>query len=342
MSRQIVIGDVHFGKYANSVTWLESQIDYFHKDIFYVINKEIENGLDYVIFLGDIFDIRYSTNTQIGIEIKKLFREILNKFPSIKIYCIAGNHDFYSPSEELKEYNSYDLIFGTEFVDYYKNRIRFIIDEPIMIGKSLFAPWYTTEDQDYFDELLDKNKPTVVYCHTDCLKFNELLIDTIRRNNITIFSGHIHTPNTQGRMHTLGAALPLDFNDVNQDRYIYVCENERIIYKHINHTTLQFKRYYNEQIFSLNEESFDNAKVELCISSKNINLPRYIEQLQQLKVQYGTTHKFAIREIDNDEEVFENNELKIVTNINNYIEENVPEHLHDKYELIKDRIKNNN
>ena len=118
--RELVIGDLHFGIKTNSTTWLEQQIDFFKNQIIPASRKRI----DRIIFLGDVFDIRYAINQQVGIEVKKLVRQLAKEF-SGEIIFIAGNHDFYSPLEEFIEYNAYQLIFGDEFIKCYPN-VKFI------------------------------------------------------------------------------------------------------------------------------------------------------------------------------------------------------------------------
>ena len=98
--RTLVVGDLHIGIKNNSLTWLESQLEFFDKQIFETIqNKEIKR----VIFLGDIYDIRYSVNQQIGIELQKKVRQMLTQFPDVHFFMIAGNHDYYSPLEEFAD-----------------------------------------------------------------------------------------------------------------------------------------------------------------------------------------------------------------------------------------------
>ena len=88
--RTLVVGDLHIGIKNNSLTWLESQLEFFDKQIFETIqNKEIKR----VIFLGDIYDIRYSVNQQVGIELQKKVRQMLTQFPDVHFFMIAGNHD---------------------------------------------------------------------------------------------------------------------------------------------------------------------------------------------------------------------------------------------------------
>ena len=166
--RTLTIGDCHFGCKNNSLTWLESQLKFFHEQVFPVL--EIKN-IDRCILLGDVFDIRYSINQQVGMEVKKLFREMLNKFSNIEFIILAGNHDYYSPLEEFAEYNAYDLVFGEEFLEVHKN-LRLITQDPWMDKYgNLFLPWYWTENTDHFDEILYNydfsREVKAVFCHAD-------------------------------------------------------------------------------------------------------------------------------------------------------------------------------
>ena len=79
-----MIGDLHIGIKNNSLTWLESQLEFFDKQIFKTIEeKEVKR----VIFLGDVSDIRYSINQQIGIEfVPKWYLQLL-KLVYVKKKC---------------------------------------------------------------------------------------------------------------------------------------------------------------------------------------------------------------------------------------------------------------
>ena len=116
--RQLIIGDCHFGVSSNSVVWLENQLKFFNTQIIDILNNK---DIDRVVFVGDVFDIRYSVNQQIGIEVKKMFRKILDDFKDIEFFVLAGNHDYYSPLEEFHEYNAYELVFGYEFEQAHPN-----------------------------------------------------------------------------------------------------------------------------------------------------------------------------------------------------------------------------
>lgn len=338
--RELVIGDIHFGIKTNSLSWLDSQTKLFKNQIFDIIEKE---KLDRIVFLGDIFDIRYAINQQVGIEVKNIIRELCNKFQyPYEIIFVAGNHDYYSPLEEFDKYNAYELVFGPEFKKCYPN-IRFITKEPYFdsIDGTLFLPWYWTENPEHFDDLLYRYKfgteVKAVYCHADLTIWPGGRISSLK--GIPVYSGHIHYlyDDEVGNLHNLGAALPLTFGDANQDRYLYIIEDHKIVKKIKNRTTPEFIRIYNEDIFSVDSTYFDNSYMQICVSSSNINKANYIDQIKYLKTTY-TDANIRIH-------VVEDNEISPTfvaegfnTNITQYIENNVPEHLNSKYEYIKSKL----
>ena len=59
--KELLIGDCHFGTHTNKTLWLNTQIEFFENQVYPLIDK-----VDRIVFLGDLFDIRYSTNTQVG------------------------------------------------------------------------------------------------------------------------------------------------------------------------------------------------------------------------------------------------------------------------------------
>ena len=270
--RSLVIGDLHMGIKGNSISWLESQLEFFNKQIFDVLENK---NIDKVIFLGDLHDIRYSVNQQVGIELKDIIRKLLITFEDKQFIFIAGNHDYYSPLEEFASYNIYNLLFGEEFLDVHKNMM-IINNYPYLDSDgSLYLPWYYTENPDHFDELLYnydfKNEVKSIYCHADLSTWPGARIGSLK--GCPVYSGHIHFINDDelSNLHNVGAALPLTFNDVNQDRYLYIIEDHKIVDKVKNVTTPRFIRLYNEEIFDVDPNIFVNSYVQLCIASNNIN-----------------------------------------------------------------------
>lgn len=341
--RQLLIGDCHFGVKTNSVLWLNQQLTYFKTEIYNIIDTEKP---DRVVFLGDLTDVRYSIEQQIGIELKNLIREMIDKYNNTEFIMLAGNHDFFSPLEEFAQYNSYELLFGKEFLHYHPN-LRFITEEPYLADDgSLFLPWYWTENPDHFDEILYqydiKHDVNVIFCHADLSVWPGGRIASLYGK--PVYSGHIHYIYTDevANLFNLGATFPLTFNDVNQKRYVYILGDDYKIEKQFENTlTYKFVRLFNEQIFVADDDKFHNSYVQLCISTQNMNKARYIDQIKYLKLTYPDTD-IRVRQIDDEEELNTIATEGFNTNINKYIEKNIPEHLEDKYELIKEKIKENN
>lgn len=335
----LVIGDAHFGWSSNAVTWLESQLKFFKDQVF----KEIEKDsiIERIVFLGDLFDIRYSVNQQVGIEVKNLIRELADNVAKDKeIIFVAGNHDFYSPVEEHERYNAYELVFGNEFVRCHPN-IRFVVNEPYYEDGALFLPWYYTENHEKFSDILYqyKNELNTIYCHADLTQWSDARATALR--GVNVYAGHIHfiIMDDERKFYNVGACLPLNFNDVNSVRYIYKIKDGIITDKIENTTTLKFKRFFNEDIFTLSENDFSNSTVRLYIYNSNMNKANYIEKLKELRASYND----AINRIEViDENVKEELELCYFNaNVDEFIKSNIPEHLNDKYMFIKEKIEEN-
>jgi len=337
--RALVIGDLHFGIKSNSLLWLESQLKFFKDQIF----VEIENqNIDRILFLGDVHDVRYSINQQIGIELKKLFREMLDKFKDKEFIILAGNHDYYSPLEEFAEYTAYEVLFGEEFYKAHPN-LKVISKDPYLDEYgNLFLPWYWTENSYHFDEILYNydfsREVKAIYCHADLMTWPGARIGSLK--GCPVYSGHIHDIHIDelSNLYNLGAAVALTFSDVNQERYIYIIEDYKIVDKIANHTTPRFIRIYDDDIFSADEKTFDNSYVQLCISSNNINKAKYVEQIKYLKTTYIDAN-IRVHIIDGDTDINTLNVEGFQTNISKYIEQNIPEHLDKKYELITNKLK---
>lgn len=336
--RDLVIGDVHFGIKNNSVTWLEYQMKLFKNQIIPAIR---DKNIDRVIFLGDLFDIRYSVNQQVGIEVKRLITNMLNEFKDKQFVFIAGNHDYYSPLEEICDYNAYALVFGNEFVKCHQNA-KFVVKDPWLDNETLFLPWYMTENPEHFDSLLYNYKFGIevksIFCHTDLSIWPGPRITALR--GCPVYSGHIHNiiSDVENKLYNLGSACAFTYADADETKYLYVIENHEVVEKIANVTTPMFKRIWNEDIFTITEDDCKDAFIQLCISEANLNKAQYIDQIKMLKTTYVDSN-IRVKPIDDVEHKHVFSAEGFNTNISQYIEDNMPEHLNNKYELIKDRLK---
>ena len=338
--KQLLIGDCHFGTSSNSVVWLENQLKFFHTQFIDVLNSR---EVDRIVFLGDLTDIRYSINQQVGIELKNLIRELSDKYSDKEFFFIAGNHDYYSPLEEFHEYNSYELIFGKEFVQVHPN-VRIINNEPYYDNcGNLYLPWYYTENFQHFSDLLysiNVKELKNIFCHDDLVKWD--YSRTSLFSNAKVWSGHIHTARTfdNPNLIQIGSMFSFNFSDVNTIKHMYLIDDDGLVEKIENKVSPRFKRFFNDEIFNLTAEDFENSYVQICIFKTNINQLKYIERIKEIKSNYAQ-YNLRIQIIDNS--LGETLELSYFNaNIDNYINENIPDYLTNKYEIVKDKIQNKN
>lgn len=341
--KNLVIGDLHFGTKSNSAQWLDYQITFFKEQIFPVIEQ---NNFDRIIFLGDLTDIRWAIQQQVGIELKKIVRKLArlvkSQNPDAKIVFIAGNHDYFSPIYELQKYNSYEMLFGEEFTQVHDNVI-FVTTEPYLDeDDSLYLPWFFTEESELFSNVLYEYKNIkAIYCHTDLSGWDIGRMTALR--NVYVYAGHIHFEwsNKDYNLFNLGAAMAFNFNDLNQQRFIYVIEDGVIKERIENVTTPDFKRIYNEQIFNdFDEDYFKNSYVQMMINKQYINKANYIERIKELKHEFGEKYNLTIKIYDNEYEFDKMEFAPIQTNINDYIDNNVPQHLENKFNKVKEILTN--
>ena len=338
--KQLLIGDCHFGTSSNSIVWLENQLKFFHTQFIEVLDSR---EIDRIVFLGDLTDIRYSINQQVGIELKNLIRGLLNKYPNKEFFFVAGNHDYYSPLEEFHEYNSYELMFGEEFVQVHQN-IKIINNEPYYDNcGNLYLPWYYTENFQHFSDLLysiNVKELKNIFCHDDLMKWD--YSRTSLFSNAKVWSGHIHNAREfdNPNLIQIGSMFSFNFSDVNTTKHMYLIDDNGLVEKIENKVSPKFKRFFNDEIFDLTEEDFDNAYVQVCIFKTNINQLKYIERIKEIKSNYAQ-YNLRIQIIDNS--LGETLELSYFNaNIDNYINENIPDYLTNKYEIVKDKIQNKN
>lgn len=331
--KDLVIGDLHFGVKTNSTPWMTKQLAFLEQQVIPLINSH-----DRVIFLGDIFDIRYSINTQIGCEVKNIIRKMLKSFPDKDFYMIAGNHDYYSPIIDFEQLNAYELVFGEEFLECHKN-CHIVSSLPLLDNRTLMLPWYFTENDERYEQVMKEYRGQfdIIYCHTDCEHWPDA--KSKLKGDAVVYSGHIHYPfvNKEMKLYNIGAACAFTFNDVNASRYIYTIENGIITKSYENVTTQRFRRYYNEQIFSLGEKDFTNTSVQLYITPENKNKASYRERIREIKSTYVDCD-IKVVEIDDTMQGYDGETADLSTNIQEYIRQNMPSHLNDKFELLTDKI----
>jgi DNA repair exonuclease SbcCD nuclease subunit len=311
----VLLTDTHFGWKNNSITWLNSQMDFIYKQFIPYIKQLQKKDSIRVIHLGDVFDSRSTISTYVASKVVKAFEDIRNNCNEFIIVC--GNHDFYSPNSDTV--NTVKLLMN--------NLDIVIVDQEIFeCDNHTFIPWYVWENNNF--EVNGK----YVFCHAD------IVGDVIPYacNGKTIFSGHIHTPNCNKKkgLYNLGSCYSLNFADANSERGFYVIENDKINFIK-NTVSINFYRFYNDDILNKDITKLNNNDyIELYVTEYNMSKDEYIAVIKKYTEYFR--HLWIIPQIvpsNNTGESFNGYDIEAIMN------EMIPEDLMEFYNKVKHKIK---
>ena len=207
--KKLLVTDSHLG--------INKASDFYHEIVFSLF-KEISHfclkeNIRTVIHLGDFFHDRKVLNTKT----QNVAHRIAELFEDINMWLVLGNHDVYykdrlqpTTAELLKKYHTIKPI-----------------DEVTEISDNIvLCPW----------GLMPKRHEGYLMGHFEIkgFKMNSAFIcefgtdpqDFRKENNFKhIYSGHFHTPSTQGNITYLGSPYQQTFHDINSPRGYYVWED---------------------------------------------------------------------------------------------------------------------
>lgn len=328
--KTIILSDTHYGIKQNSITWMNSQIDFIYNELIpcikYLIEKE--HQLVRIIHCGDVFDSRSSINPYIAAAVRKAYTELANL---CQVYIVAGNHDFYSPNDD--SVSALDFAFnGVKNLNVIKDKIA-----PLWFGEydnvSLLVPWYEFDKKELLTQIIDEYKPKYIFCHTDLTRLSDEYKELLK--DITVFSGHIHTPQKENNLITLGSTYALTFADCNADRGFYIHTDETNELKFVKaKNIIKFWRFYNKEIFDIDVTKVNNDYIELYIDKLNLMNENYAERISFLT---SRIHNIKVVPNSDKENSVEEIEFKNY-NIQEICESNIPEELKDKFNILLSKI----
>lgn len=284
-----LISDLHFGIRANSLEWLNNQMDYF--DNFYIPYLKDNIKKDDILFiLGDIFDSRQSIditvlNSAISV-IEKLSKLLL-------VHILIGNHDCAK---------KYDTDINSIVAFKYMPNV-YIYEKPIIITNEkshiLILPWIGNRDIE--ENYVRANKYEYVFTHINIAGFkfdngkdikSAFATDFSKFKQIKrLFSGHIHKRQEIGNLIYIGSPYHTKRSDIGNTKGIYLFDPEKNSIEFIlNEFSPTFKRIMLEDILelSLNDtiKILNNNYTDIIVPDKYIhlfNLTKFIDILRDCK-----------------------------------------------------------
>lgn len=315
----VVFTDTHFGWKNNSMTWLNSQLNFIYKQFIPHIEMLHKKDAVRVIHCGDVFESRSTISTYVASKVVQAFKDIRKVCDELVIVC--GNHDFYSPNSDT--INTVKLFMSKLDI--------VIVDQQIYeTGQHAFVPWYVWQSGCF------ETQAKYIFCHAD------ILMEQIPSCCFgkTIFSGHIHTPNcnTKKELYNLGSCYSLTFADSNQYRGYYVISSGEPRF-YCNNTSIKFHRLYNDEILKCNIASLNQDDyVELYVSETNMTSEEYIAVIKKFTERF--THLWIIPQVVSSADTI--NEGFTGYNLENIVEDIIPNELLPFYDKVKAKIKSQN
>jgi len=299
-----IISDSHLGIHDNDeeyFSYYQSIFDYFHE----VCLKEKVN---FAVHLGDVMHHRKKVGTNTISFVNKIFGELQK---DIKLYVIAGNHDF-----RFKNSPSVCSFSELKFSDF-PNVIPIVKPEVLTLGNEeyLFLPWPKVYPESQIQQLLNK-KYDYVFGHFSVMDFYQtvqhkdstgFLPSEISKMAKNIFLGHFHIPQEFKNICYVGSPIHLNRNDFNQNKRFLIFDTKTSEIKefHTNHLFPNYLKIYSVQ--ELKNYEIRNSRLEFYLPSdkvEKISAKQY-QQLNLMLNRLGAT-SIKIRIFDkNQGEVFD-------------------------------------
>lgn len=320
--KKILISDTHFGVKNNSMTWFNHQKEFIYKQLIPYIESFREDVVLY--HLGDVFDSRSSINPYIASQVRKMFIDLT--IVADEVFVIGGNHDYYSPVEDDNNVNTLKLLLSDI------EGVSLITKDLFIEGSDLFIPWFRYDDTDKIKEYIKEYNIENVFCHADLPH-----IDVLHNNifqGVQVYSGHIHTPEVKGNLHTLGSTYPLTFTDCNSERGFYVLDEESLTF-HPNKYCINFYRVKNDEIFNILDKANPDDYIELYIDQNLLFVDDYTEKIKEITKIIHNTNVVPV----NQQSVNEGVESFEDYNIESICQECIPEELKEKFNVVLEKVK---
>jgi DNA repair exonuclease SbcCD nuclease subunit len=220
-----LLGDLHFGCHGSQVAHHEYMAKFF-KDFWKYID---DRGIEHIVQLGDMFDVRKHINTwSLSFFRKNFLMPALERDVSVTV--LIGNHDiFYRESLEVSSVEEVLMQYNETFT---------LVKEPgdYMIGDTSFLciPWVCKENALDVEKAINESKSQYCVGHFEFDGF-ELFRGhyakshqkhTILSKFKQVFSGHYHHMSSKDNVLYTGTPYQLTWQDADTTKGFFVLEED--------------------------------------------------------------------------------------------------------------------
>ena len=282
-----LLSDLHFGVRANSLEWLQNQLEFFRNFYIPYLKKNMADG-DILFILGDWFDNRqlldiYVMNTAIDI--------IIELAEIIPVYFLTGNHDIYK---------KYDTDVNSIIAFKYIPNVH-IYEKPTIItnglSKILVLPWIGDEKKE--ENYVKHNEQDYVFAHANIAGFaydnGRQIHKGAKFTNIKgikrLFSGHIHKRQEYQQFIYIGSPYSIKRSDIGNQKgcYLFNPQTNKVKFTKNDYSPV-YQKILLENILELSLEQsikiFNNNYSDIIVPDKHIhifNLTKFIDMLEDCK-----------------------------------------------------------
>ena len=170
--------------------------------------------VDVVVLLGDSYHTHNVIRAEVMAFYRQWFKEFKAKFTT-KIVALVGNHDYAGEGHPVHA------------MMIHEDQIK-VVDKPCQLGGVLFMPYYSDREKFVTDANSFPGTKTLV-CHqtffgsryeNGFLAEDGIEVDRIPQD--TVLVGHIHTPQSFGKVTYIGAPRWRSLSDANTERAVWI------------------------------------------------------------------------------------------------------------------------
>jgi len=281
--RIFLISDLHFGVRANSIEWIENQLNFFYKFYIPYLKERYKEG-DTLFILGDWFDNRHLLDINVMNKSIDLIFDLADILP---VYFMTGNHDIYKKNDT--DVNS---LAAFRFIPNVT-----IFEDPLIISndnsKILVLPWIGNGEKE--EAYAKANKADYIFAHTDIAGFKYDNGFSIKKGARLqklpgvkrLYSGHIHKRQEHRGSFYIGSPYPTKRSDIGNKKGVYMIDTETDAQEFILNTISPiFQRIDLEELMEMSLERaykiLENNYTDIIVPDKYIqlfNLTKFIDLL---------------------------------------------------------------
>ena len=319
-----LINDTHYGaRKGNQV--LHDYFEKFYTETFFPTLDE--RGIDTVIHLGDVFDVRKGIDYwSLDWSKRVVFNPLRDR--NIDTRIIVGNHDlFYKQSMKI---NSPGLNL-TE----YTNVTTYAEPQTINVkGHDLFLiPWVCEENAEDFIKARDESKAKVALGHLEIAGFYANSTYQVQHGLDVgifsqfdqVFSGHYHKKSSSGNVTYLGNPYQMYWNDEGDVRGFHIYDLDTGELEFIPNPTSLFNKVYYKEGKLLKPSQYRDTYIKLIVEEKSTpqKLSAFVDKLYKIGVHDIKVIENFDLSVDDDVEVESEDTLTTLTKYVNAMDESI-------------------